>query len=367
MKASDVILQLKNVLPQLTDQFSDEIAISDISISGTTVTVTTATSHGLKVGEALTISGGKAAVDVSSLTQVGGLATLDTVQDHDVTKNVAETFIPKIEITGANESEWNDTFDVTDGPPNRKTIEFDVPASHTSPATGTILLFDGADRGMNGIQLVTVIVSPTVFEYELTTSIALTTALPGAKLKKNIRITGSLTIDRAIRAYTRQKKQKLYAFVVLGDALISKDTNVNSDATAPRFDGEDFRMRLVQNMGIFIFVPVTQSLAGAVARRDLIEEIRPAIFKAILGIKFPSQLFECEFSKLSYEGDSIFADNDAYFIYQFAFQTVFDIVDADTADDSDDVAFRDIFIDFAPDLPDTTFIASIDLDDEPIP
>lgn len=369
MKAEDVIRHMKATIPLLTDDFSDQLAVSSIIVSGTTVTVITTAAHGLTTGEFVTVLGAKGVISVTSITQVDGLATVVTSQNHDVTfHETIDTVIPKIEISGANESEWNTTFNVDLPPPDRKTIKLNVPDTNTSPATGTILLFDNGNRGLNGQQQITV-TNSTTFTYELANAPAIEAAIPGTVIiQKDVRITGSITAERALRAYNAQTDiDKLYAFVVLGDTVASKDRNINSDASATIQAGDDFRQRLLHNLQVLVFVPAVEDNSGARLARDNMQDIRAFLFRSLLNFRFDDGLCEREFSGLTFVSDGLLVDNDAFFVHQFSFEMVSDIITGDVNLDITDVAFRDIDIDFLPTLPDTDLTVSIDLDDEPIP
>jgi len=369
MKAEDIIRHMKATIPLLTDDFSTQLAVSSIAVSGTTVTVTTTAAHGLTTGDFVTVLGAKGIISVSSITHVDGLVTIVTVQNHDVTFNeVIDKIIPQIEISGANESEWNDTFNVDLPPPDRKTINIKVPDTHTTPATGTILLFDNGDRGLNGQQAVTV-TGASIFTYTLSSAPDIESAILGTvTIQKDVRITGSITVERALRAYTAQTSEdKLYAFVILGDTTVSKDRNINTDASGTIQAGDDFRQRLVHNLQILIFVPSSEDNAGARKSRDSMQDVRAFLFRSLLNFRFDDGLCEEEFSGLTFTSDGLFTDEESFFVHQFAFEMVSDIVGGDVNLDINDVAFRDIAIDFLPTLPDTDLTVNIDLDDEPIP
>lgn len=376
MKAEDVIKQLQIFLPFFTDRFTDRLDITSLTRSGTTVTATTVQNLSIFLpalggGDVAHIKGAEAPIQVSSITRVDTIATITTVQDHDVTKNLKEDFIPKIRIQGANESEWNDTFDVTRPPPNRNTIEIVVPDTFTTPATGTILLFDGKERGFNGLKTITKI-GPNSFTYELpATQTPLSPAIGTSFASVNLRMSGAVEFGRALSAYTQLTQNfdtsddKYWLFVVLGNNAASKDRNVPSDATASIGKGDEFRQRILSNMQLFVFAPTIDDFAGARGVRDDMINIRAAIFRAVLNQKFATGLCETPFATLTYLNDNLFMDDTAFIVHQFSFETVFDITQGDTLDDFEDVAFRDIILDLAPDLPNTDFTAAINLDDNP--
>jgi len=368
MKGADVIKHMKATVPLLTNDFSTQLSVSSMTVAGTTVTVNTTASHLLTTGEFVTVLGAKGIISVDSITHVDGFATIDTDQDHDVTFNEnVDTIIPTIEISGANEAEWNGTFNVDLPPPNRQTININVPDTNTTPATGTILLFDFGDRGLNGQHQITV-TGATSFTYELASAPDIESTIGGTiTIQKDVRITGAISADRALRAYTKQTDiDQLYAFIVIGDTTASKDRNINSDATATIQAGDDYRQRIVQEVAIVVFVPSVEDNRGARLARDNMQDLRAVLFQSLLNFRFDDGLCEKEFSGLTFISDGVLVDNDSYFVHQFLFEIVSDIITGDVNLDINDVAFRDIAVDFLPNLPDTDLTANIDLDDEPL-
>jgi len=99
VRAKDFILQLSAKLPQLVDDFTTSFSVSSLTRSGITVTVTTATAHGLAIGKSVNIVGAQTPITISSITRVGIVATMVTATDHDITKDVPKT----VEISGATE------------------------------------------------------------------------------------------------------------------------------------------------------------------------------------------------------------------------------------------------------------------------
>lgn len=70
-------------------------------------------------------------IDISSITRSGGVATVTTVDNHNLS-----SFVP-VTITGANETEYN-AVDAEITVTGENTFTFDVTGSPTTPATGTI-------------------------------------------------------------------------------------------------------------------------------------------------------------------------------------------------------------------------------------
>jgi hypothetical protein len=364
MKAEYIIRQLYEKIPPLTNYFSETVNISSLSRSGSTVTAVTSTNHGLVNGQYVSITGAKTPTLITSLTQTNGIATAVCDQDHDLT----EGWFPTVEITGATQSGYNGTFELL-SVPNRLTFTYRLTSNPVSPATsaGDILLLTAGIGNYNGRYPITVINSNT-FTYNITTS-PYSPAFGTTLLRKNIRISGAATIERAIEGYTKQATNKLWAFVVIDDTQVSKDRYIRNDAIATRTTADEYRMRLIKNFSVYVFAPSTADISAR-TERDLMEDLEVILYKSLLAIKVPSPYTEPTWSLITPVGNGFYGYNNAYYIHRFQFQTSFDILIEDTAYDPITRAFRDIslnYFDFTEPM-DGEVIASIDfsLDDEPL-
>lgn len=364
MRAEDIIKQLQFILPTLTDYFSDTVNISSLTRIGSTATAITSIPHGLVTGDNVRISGAKTATLITELTQTNGIATAKTNQDHDLTEG---EWFPSVEIIGATPNDYNGSFKLLKVP-NRQTFTYQLSTTPISPATGSeILLLTAGIGDYNGLYPITVI-NATTFTYQITTT-PYETAFGNIKLKKNIRISGAVTIERALEAYTKQDPDKLWGFVVLEDTQVSKDRFMRNDGVAMRHDGIDFRTRLLKNFSLYVVIPSTLSISGR-PERDLMEDIEPFIYKSLLGIKFDSPFTEQAWSMVTPTGHTLYAYDKAYYVHKFQFQASYDLIYEDTALNPVTRAFRDIDLNYYNFEPSSNrhVIASaqIDLDDEPL-
>jgi hypothetical protein len=110
MKIADIITQLKTVLPVYTNYFSDNASVSSLTYAAGTATATS-TAHGLQVGHIANIKGAYSPNTITSLTQVNGIATAITAQPHDLTLDWSS-----IIVAGADQSDYNGTFDMVSAP-----------------------------------------------------------------------------------------------------------------------------------------------------------------------------------------------------------------------------------------------------------
>jgi len=337
IKSETIIQQLQGTLPFYTDYFSEKVLnVSSLSISGTTVTAVTDTAHGLTTGERVAIKNAKTVINIDSMiftpntgiSATGGVVTVTTLTNHDFT----EGFEQSITITGATESEYNGTFDIV-SVPSRTSLTFAITSNPTSPATGTPTIeyqYPIASGGYNGLYSVTV-VDDTTFTYTITQTGLSGDARGTIKALNGLRVSGAVSQERAIGAYTSQNLDDLWGFVVLGDTVASKDRRVSTDAQNTLGPGDSFRSRVIIPFSLLVITPSTNDIAGRKAR-DLMVDIRVPLFKSLLRCKLPTVLSEAQAYSTTYTGDFFIGYADAYYIHQFDFETVTDIIAEDTID-----------------------------------
>lgn len=363
MKASDIIKQLQLVLPNVTDLFSDSISITSLTRSGTTVTATTAAVHGRATSDVVIVSGAKSPITISSLTFSDGIATAITSSSHDLTElfeNAIANDSPLVTVSGATESEYNGANPLLTVP-NRNEFTYTVTGTPTTPATGTPVLLENFNTGYNGRKIITV-TSTTTFTYEITQtpdSPAQGTILANI----GVRVSGALTVDRARDAYTKKDKNKLWAFVILGDVVANKDRDVLSDATAMMGAGVDPRNRVFAPFNVIIFIPTTDEIA-AMNARDSIDEIRAHLFKSLLGVKLSTGLQSETLYGVIYESDGFNDYTGAYYMHQFVFSTMTDIITEDMIAPDFNVAFRNVDLQFLDAFETVELTANVNLDEE---
>ena len=372
IKASTIIAQLQTVLPTQTALFTNaDISITSLTRSGSTVTAVTSAPHNLTTNNYVTIINAKTPIAISSLTMVadtgigatGATVTVVTATDHDFT----EGFDFTCEISGATQAAYNGTFDILTVP-NRRTFTYHITTQPVTPATGTPYLLNNNKSGYNGRHQVTV-TNATTFTYAIS-STPISPAQGSAVLRSGVRISGAISWERAKEAYTKQAADKMWAFVVLGDNSISKDRRVTTDAISTLAHGDSYRQRMIAPFSVYIYAPCTNEVAGR-AVRDSMEDVRIALYKSLLRVKFESVLAETNVYLVTAAGDRYVEYTGAYYIHEFVFETVCDIVIEDTVAADDNVAFRNFSLIFDdPDVDDGDNVImqtdDVNLDDVPL-
>lgn len=361
MKALDVIKQLHYVLPLRTNLFTTNFTISNISVVGDIVTVTTSDAHNLVDNEYVVISSVIGKNKLVSLTQTNEVASAETEINHDLT----ETFNETVEIVGADQTEYNGEHSLlsTD---NRKNFTFEISGNPATPATGTIYLKQYvATYGFNGYKQITLI-DANNFSYTADYLFGNYADFLSAEVRTKPRISGAISIDRAARSYDMQNPDDLWAFVVLNDARTSKNRFVLNDATDVQTISTDYRQLIIQNFDILVFKNCKSDMSGRYTR-DQMEDLLLPICRTILGVRFPSLVSEAAWAGTTLIGHEFNEYQESYYIHVFRFESVKELTYDDTSlFDNVSVAFRDIDISYLKENDDVKMTSDINLDENPL-
>ena len=362
-KVSTIINQLIAVLPILTDKFSDTVPVTEITRSGSTATVTTTVDHGLAVSDLVHISGALSPLAIDTLTRVDDIVTGVTFEKHDLTQGFQET----IEIQGADQTQYNGTFDLL-SVPNRKTFTYRITTTPVSPATGSILVFDGKDRGYNGVFLVASAPTTTTFTYTLVGT-PISPAHGTILAKKNFRISGGVELERIMQSYSKQPfTDDLWLFVIPGRTSTTKNRQFDNDTTYSPVAGIEYRQQMFEQYSLYVFFPTKDEIAARGAR-DEAQDIRRLLFKSILGVNFVFEVNETDVYLMSFVEDGIAVYTGPYYVHQYLFEITAYINGFDIVEPQLSVAFRQVELSIKQDTPDglsPELTAVVDLDSEPL-
>lgn len=329
MRCNDVIAQLQAILPLYTDKFSDSLVITAMTFSGTTVTVTTEVAHKIVTDQIVFIKNTRVKNPVDALSRVGSIASCETSESIDLT----DGFNQKVIMVGADQAEYNGLQAVTKVV-DEENFEFSVDSGAATPATGTIFACEDRIDGFNGRFTATKI-SATQFSYEITeyTPIGDPYFDANSVVVQGARISGHSHEADLERFYTEQSlSEDFWAFVVLGNVTASKSRQNDSDATFEAGPGTEFEQRMVQPFNVYVFIPSEKTIASGRYERDEAEDLRLPMFKALLGVPFPTGMissteqFRCVFNE---DGvyDSFF--NGAFYVHRFTFEHTFIVSEGD--------------------------------------
>jgi hypothetical protein len=311
----------------------------------------------------VTITGALSPNILTSLTQVDGVATAITADDHDLTFGWPDGNGSTVNVTGAVDSEYNGDV-VLLAVPNRNTFKYQVDSGAPASTTAGVLN-EVKNYGYNGGAQITV-TGPSEFTYPISATVG-TPASGTINLQIKPRISGAVNINKAFLSYTKQFVDNYWAFVVLEDSIASKSRHTQNDADMARGPGTDPRQKVIQNFSIYVFAPSKQEIASRKVR-DSMEDVMIALFKSLLGYKPPSVLCETPLDGVTFIQQGFFDYQDSFYIHRFQFQNLVDITFGDTLKEDQDVAFRDIHIDYVDpiveDGDDVIMTSDINLDTE---
>lgn len=363
MKAQEVITQLYQNLPKYTDLFSDTFAITSLTqVAGTATAITTA-AHGLSIGSVVTIVGAVTEAPIVTLTRTTTTLFVETSIDHDLTYNPRVDDDQFITLSGAFESEFNGTFQLTKVT-NRRNFELRTTDSGATVATGSPIAEDVVKSAYNGQIVVTGVPSAISFEYSVDSALP-SPASGFPVLHRSIRVTGVVQPDRIVALYTEHPPQDLWAFVVLNDAIASKDRDIQNDATTAQ-TGNTFRnQKIIQSFSVYVVSPCDDELAARQSR-DLMEDIYSYLNKSLLGTEFSTGFFSNKKWITTSLGHNFQLYNGAYYMHEFPYEQVGNLLFEDSIGRPVDVAFRDINLTQTPDVGNEPLTATIDLDEVPL-
>lgn len=327
-------------LPVVSNLFTDDIALTSLTFSGGLVTATTTAAHGKSTGDKVSVISAINPIVISTMTRSGTVGSAETASDNDLSLSTPDIRNGKtVTLSGAAEGEFNGTF-ILLSVVNRRNFTFVMVDSGPTTATGSPVIEDGSQLpGFNGRHAITV-TGATIFTYPVTQALA-SAAIGTPVIKAEARVSGAITLERAIDSYTSQNSNELWAFVIIGDVIASKNRSVNSDMTDTLTSTNGWKQRITQPFTVYIFSPATSSLSGRDIR-DSMEDVSLALFKSLLGAKFPTGYFASEQFVTTFVNHGFNDYNTAYYVHEFNFEMAADITFDDTIGYGIDVAFRDV-------------------------
>ena len=333
-KITDIIAQLQAVLPKKTDKFHDEFSISGItSIGGGVFEIETSSVHGLSVGDYINIKDVISVNPISSVSLDSGVVTATTTVYHDLTSTFHET----INLSGFN--------NVADGNypllsvPTGLTFTF---ANDDLP-TGTGQLNENRIDGINGRYAVSSITDKTKFRISSTT-VFTSFIVSSGKVMARIRISGLVSEDLLEKYYTEHEANEYWAFVIPLPTIASFDRKIQSDAKQKKQSSDEILTECVNPFSVFVVAPSINTIGGRYISDDMVD-IRTAICKSLVGVKFDSGFTESEKYITTFSGDGFFNYVGAYYIHRFEFENVYLFGQEDAVDLPDTRAFRRFEID----------------------
>ena len=381
MKAADVVLQLRKILPLFTDMFTTVYDISSLTKSGDVVTATTSSPHNIPIGGVVRITGALTPFDVTELTSDGeGTASVTTLQTHDFTQGYPSV----AELINADQSDYNGQIisrkrlDYKQplprnraidrellSRPNRKQITYAITGTPVTPATGSnIRIIQNFAAGYNGVHQVTGITSDT-FTYEVAKDLGSPAEGNNIRAHTRPRISHLVEPARMIESYTKQPPDNAWAYIILGASNASRDVYTNSDLLAEYMWSADYRQTVDQDFSVLVILPTKQTIGAGDIVDFFNQEMNKWLIKSLVGIKFQSAFTNDVQYMCICDGNSPFLYTGAYYIHEYRFRQSYYLTLEDAADIDTSVAFLDLELKIENDTRELTD-DKVNLDDEPI-
>lgn len=421
MQLSDIETRLISTLAKRTDSFSTKVDVSTLTYDDINkeCTCTTSSNNTLEVGNSVFISGAKApyavntmfrkgntavaftsninqAIDrtveisganqsdyngvktivdfpvylIDTITVSSSVATVTTIENHGIQLDANL----QIEISGAKQDKYNRVYTVTSIPAlnqitfdlnfnisdaeekngeilqfsivaNKYNVAFEVDNTPITPATGSIFVLKDFQEGFNGIKEVTDVISSSQFKYSLDADFE-SPAQGTIEAKYDFRITGSATLESSAEHY-QTKDEKPWIYITLDDETTSRSKSVQNDADVMVGNGNTFFETVYQTINLYVFTSTGEqqkntNVLGRLAR-DLSLQLKPAIYKAIAGYRFPSELSESTYQPCVPISNGTEAYERGYYIHRYSFMSVGMLYDADYIDNPDVVRLQEMY------------------------
>jgi len=363
MRLNDVADQLRLLLPQYTNRFSETLSVSSITVSGSVATIVTTSPHKLTTGKSVIINGVGRKTPISDVSNDGLVFNFETGADHDQTMNwysnpSDRTTLGKIVMGGFTNTSWNGSHDLQ-AVPNRR--NFKLRSALPAPVlTGSEYILEISAGRMYGAFQVTVI-NATSFSIlgNFTSGQYL-----GGVISKNPRVAVAIDgLDVWSRIQTPLQSNEFAIYVLPTPVATSKDRTELSDAVSGKTRGTDFRLKILSGFSLLIIAPTHAELSAGVAIDVCRHELRGPIYKCLAGAILDSGTSEDAKFKAIPIDDAVVNYEKAILVYSYEFQVPFEINGDDTVPPAQTSAFRDISytLEEADGMN-----APINLDDEPL-
>jgi hypothetical protein len=335
-KVEDMIRQMQAVLPQFTTKFNESVTIIGVVDIGSGVfEIETSAVHGLEAGNYINIRGVLAVNSITSITYDSDseIVVADTTVDHDLSTGFQDV----VNISGFGA--------ITDG---EFTFVSAITASQFSfssaiEPTGLGQINEDRIDGINGRYEVDSITSTTKFRITSETVFTSFKFESTSVMVSEIRVSGASTVDRLIKYYSENTINDYWAIVIPDATVVSFSRRINSDAKQKFQRSDEIQYECIQTYSIYVLAPATDTISGRFLVDEMVD-IRAALCKALVGVKFDSGFSDSDKYIMTFNGDDFFDYVGAYYVHKFDFETVFNFSPEDAVGLADNKAFREFNI-----------------------
>ncbi len=313
-----ILNHFQEYLPRLTGLFSDSVAVSAEIVTGTPQVLSVVEpAHGLSVGKVVVFADGKIDNKISNVQlfadPAGDILRFTTTSSHDLTLD----YSGQILLNGFTDTNLNGLFTLV-GVPSRTT--FEIAYSTLPTLNGNEVLREDWEIGINGVFKIDRVVDVDTYEIDLTGKpIYYPGTVPVLVRVTSMRMSVSLDADRANAGYTKETDpDKLWLYVVMGDATASKNRSIKTDAVNDVTSQNTSDVLMINTFSILVFFPTHKETLGGGASQRAWEEIYLYMLAVGSGAKFESFGRYDSLTTLIFHGSSIY--NNGYYVHAYVFE-----------------------------------------------
>lgn len=286
----EIVLQLQDCLPRLTDRFHDELPVTGAIVSSGILTITFPSAHGLSVNEKIFINQALIRNEITSIvTNADDTVSYFTKDIHDLTafrgtghgNTWPEGLSVTLELPGPTTVVVTLVPDATGVPHENEFVG--IEGSPTPSITGGEFLLENRAVGVLGVKTVATV--PDTLN--ITIDLSDVPDVPDGPLDishilNNVRVTTVANIDRATEIYTKQDDPKGYIFVVMLDRVASKNRQNDDDFKSLPLS----QLRLLnirEQFSILVLMPTEDNLGASDIKSFVYKEIFSILLKCLYG------------------------------------------------------------------------------------
>lgn len=336
---SEIVIQLQDCLPLLTDRFHDELPVTGAVVNSGILTITFPIAHGLSSGGQIYINDALIRNEITSIvTNADDTVSYFTKDIHDLTAFRSEGhgntwpdgLSVQIEAPLAGSPFTITLVPDSSGVPH-ETEFVGIEGSQVFPITGNEYLLENRGVGVLGIKTIDTV--PDTLN--ITIDLSDVPSIPDGPLEisnilNNVRITTVADIQRAQEIYTKQADPKGYIFVIMLDRVPSKNRLNDDDFTSLPASSERL-LNIREEFSILVLMPTENNLGASDVKTFVYKEIFTILLKCLYG-----------WEGVGYNGDGQSVYNTSFYAHAFDWEARQQIDFTSGFENSKTVALREI-------------------------
>ena len=336
-----VKLQLLNMLPRYTDEFSTMVTDATAEVIAGDLIQCTKAAHGLVSGDVVSVASAEILVPISaeSYDLVKKEITLTCSFDHDRTSGlVGKGVYNKAVLTGFDDPTYNDTFVIIEATDD--TITFKVDAAPVG-ALGVM----HEDRSLIlGLSEATVVNDDTFTVPNVDTLIPIGGEFDDFSFATASRVVIAADPQRATNAFGQRANADPTLFIIFEQESASKDREGMSDAILALSPQNDMIVEYVPQITLLYMSSTKKDPLAGIVSQKIYAEIRPALRRSMFGHRFESVDASITFAAAEIANASVYYKTGGY-VHSFVYQAPYKIsLEQGTVDDAPNVSLRKVIM-----------------------